>query len=52
MRRGHLKVFGWKLVLQKVPSEDDPEVRNHGEGPYVKLGPRRKGHKGRAGWLA
>ena len=21
-------------VLQKVPSEDDPEVRNHGEGPY------------------
>ena len=22
------------LVLQNVPSEDDPEVRNHGEGPY------------------
>ena len=22
------------LVLQKVPSEDDPKVRNHGEGPY------------------
>ena len=22
------------LVLQKVPSEDDPEVRNHGKGPY------------------
>ena len=22
------------VVLQKVPSEDDPEVRNHGEGPY------------------
>ena len=31
---------GWRvfslylLVLEKVPSEDDPEVRNHGEGPY------------------
>ena len=23
-----------EVVLQKVPSEDDPEVRNHGEGPY------------------
>ena len=23
-----------RLVLQKVPSEDDPKVRNHGEGPY------------------
>ena len=22
-----------RIVLQKVPSEDDPEVRNHGEGP-------------------
>ena len=22
------------IVLQKVPSEDDPKVRNHGEGPY------------------
>ena len=22
------------LVLQKVPSEDDLKVRNHGEGPY------------------
>ena len=22
------------VVLQKVPSEDDPKVRNHGEGPY------------------
>ena len=22
------------LVLQKVASEDDPKVRNHGEGPY------------------
>ena len=29
------KVVGqWSLVLQKVASEDDPEVRNHGEGPY------------------
>ena len=25
---------GQHLVLQKVPSEDDPKVRNHGEGPY------------------
>ena len=29
---------GWTqcciIVLQKVQSEDDPEVRNHGEGPY------------------
>ena len=24
----------WVLVLQKVPSEDNPKVRNHGEGPY------------------
>ena len=23
-----------QVVLQKVPSEDDPKVRNHGEGPY------------------
>ena len=22
------------LVLQKVPSEANPRVRNHGEGPY------------------
>ena len=22
------------LVLQKVPSEGNPKVRNHGEGPY------------------
>ena len=22
------------LVLQKAPSEYDPNVRNHGEGPY------------------
>ena len=22
------------IVLQKVPSEDYPKVRNHGEGPY------------------
>ena len=22
------------VVLQKVASEDDPKVRNHGEGPY------------------
>ena len=25
---------GWQLVLQKVPSELHPKVRNHGEGPY------------------
>ena len=24
----------WRLVLQKVPSEANPKVRNHGEGPY------------------
>ena len=26
--------FKWILVLQKVPSEANPKVRNHGEGPY------------------
>ena len=25
---------GTGLVLQKVPSEANPKVRNHGEGPY------------------
>ena len=25
---------GSKVVLQKVPSEANPKVRNHGEGPY------------------
>ena len=25
---------GRRLVLQKVPSEANPKVRNHGEGPY------------------
>ena len=25
---------GLALVLQKVPSEANPKVRNHGEGPY------------------
>ena len=25
------------LVLQKVPSEANPKVRNHGEGPYYGL---------------
>ena len=24
----------WTLVLQKVPSEANPKVHNHGEGPY------------------
>ena len=24
----------WGLAPQKVASEDDPKVRNHGEGPY------------------
>ena len=24
----------WSLVLPKVPSEANPKVRNHGEGPY------------------
>ena len=23
-----------RIVLQKVPSEANPKVRNHGEGPY------------------
>ena len=27
-------VEGLEVVLQKVASEDDPKVRNHGEGPY------------------
>ena len=51
----------WPLELK---TKDHPKVRNHGEGPYyakraltpqslnVKLGPRHKGHKGRAVWLA
>ena len=26
--------LGFPLVLQKVASEADPKVRNHGEGPY------------------
>ena len=26
--------YQWSLVLQKVPSEANPKVRNHGEGPY------------------
>ena len=26
--------LGKVLVLQKVPSEANPKVRNHGEGPY------------------
>ena len=26
--------FGCEVVLQKVPSEANPKVRNHGEGPY------------------
>ena len=25
---------GMLVVLQKVPSETNPKVRNHGEGPY------------------
>ena len=29
-------VTSW-LVLQKVPSEANPKVRNHGEGPYKSL---------------
>ena len=24
----------WAVVLKKVPSEANPKVRNHGEGPY------------------
>ena len=31
--REHLHT-GLALVLQKVPSEVNPKVRNHGEGPY------------------
>ena len=33
-RWGPQAVKGFILVLQKVPSEDDPKVRNHGESPY------------------
>ena len=29
-----LGVHTLQLVLQKAPSEADPKVRNHGEGPY------------------
>ena len=29
-----LKVRSYLLVLQKVPSEANPKVCNHGEGPY------------------
>ena len=32
---------GLTIVLQKVPSEDDPKLRNHGEGPYYRLQPQR-----------
>ena len=28
------RVLQSRVVLQKVPSEDDPKVPNHGEGPY------------------
>ena len=28
------KLAAGDLVLQKVPSEANPKVRNHGEGPY------------------
>ena len=28
------QLVGRLLVLQKVASEADPKVRNHGEGPY------------------
>ena len=28
---------GLEVVLQKVPSEANPKVRNHGEGPYSGL---------------
>ena len=31
-RRGSRQ--GCEVVLQKVASEDNPKVRNHGEGPY------------------
>ena len=30
----HCGVGEESSALQKVPSEDDPKVRNHGEGPY------------------
>ena len=31
---GHRTRVVYPLVLQKVPSELHPKVRNHGEGPY------------------
>ena len=30
----HTTLAGFTVVLQKVPSEANPKVRNHGEGPY------------------
>ena len=30
----HIMEKASEVVLQKVASEDDPKVRNHGEGPY------------------
>ena len=33
-RAGLIRGESWELVLQKVPSEFHPKVRNHGEGPY------------------
>ena len=30
----HVGYLVYLLVLQKVPSEANPKVRNHGEGPY------------------
>ena len=29
-----IELMNAAIVLQKVPSEDYPKVRNHGEGPY------------------
>ena len=34
LARDQLPGERWAIVLQKVPSEANPKVRNHGEGPY------------------
>ena len=31
---GSIEILSEYLVLQKVPSEANPKVRNNGEGPY------------------
>ena len=37
LARTRTRPHEWRLVLQKVTSEANPKVRNHGEGPYQGL---------------